>query len=181
MTMQNVDSNILSNLVVHEVNPSAGYARRNIVIDDGGFGQNDPSTYTVAIPMGKLVYRLNSASALDLNASYTAFDVTDEYGDGDGGNPAPGPDGEVSGVVGLTSAYNFAVVFGDKYAASDNWNTSGEGLNDAVAFVRGEVQLKADVIWKANNITNSGDKKAVKALLERQGIILLESNGVVIN
>lgn len=26
MTMQNVDSNILSNLVVHEVNPSAGYA-----------------------------------------------------------------------------------------------------------------------------------------------------------
>lgn len=25
MTMQNVDSNILSNLVVHEVNPSAGY------------------------------------------------------------------------------------------------------------------------------------------------------------
>ena len=91
MTMQNVDSNILSNLVVHEINPSA------------------------------------------------------------------------------------------KYAASDNWNTSGEGPNDAVAFVRGEVQLDAAVIWGANNITDSGDKKAVKALLERQGIILLESNGVVLN
>lgn len=34
---------------------------------------------------------------------------------------------------------------------------------------------------EANNITDSGDKKAVKALLERQGIILLEFNGVVVN
>jgi len=178
------DLSNLSNLLVHEVDPSAGYARRSIIIDDGGpgeLGSEDPAAYTEEIPMGKLVYRLNSASALDLNAPYTVFDVNDEYGDGEEDNPPVGPDGEVDGVVGLTAAYNFAVVFGDKYSTLDLWFTTGEGENDAVAFVRGEVQLKADTIWRANDITDSANKKAVKALLERQGIILLESDEAVLS
>lgn len=178
------DLSNLSNLLVHEVDPSAGYARRSIIIDDGGDDKENGETsadYTEEIPMGKLVYRLNSASALDLNAPYTAFDITDEYGDGEESNPPKGPDGEESGVVGLTAAYNFAVVFGDKYSTLDLWFTTGDGENDAVAFVRGEVQLKADTIWRANDIVDDAEKKAVKALLERQGIILLESDEAVLS
>ena len=164
------DLSNLSNLLVHEVDPSAGYARRSIIIDDEGTG--DPEDM-IEIPMGKLVYRLTSASSLNLNASYTVFDKNEEYDEGDSG-----PGAEEDGIKGLLPVFNYAVVFGDKYSAKDLWFTSGSGENDAVAFVRGEVQLKAHTVWEANDLDPTSDVatcEAIKALLERQGIILLDS------
>lgn len=132
----------LSDLVVHEIDPSVGYARRVVNV----------SSTSAAMPMGTLVWRTTTSGVVDQAATYA----------------------KVSDVAAQAVAANeLAVVFGDGYGCKDTFTTASSGNTKAVAFVRGEVILKDDLILSANGITrNSAGHKAVKALLERQGVIM---------
>lgn len=152
--------NSLTNLVVHEVEPNEGYARRDVNLA--------ATLNNVAIPMGTLVFRTIASGQLDQDATYTPVGATNDNA--------------------LVATNEFAVVFGDRYAAKDSFNTIADGTTatPAVAFVRGEVQLKEDTVSEANALANRGTGDAnqiarmvkVKALLEKQGIILLKSDAV---
>jgi len=152
--------NSLTNLVVHEVEPNEGYARRDINLAG--------SLNNVAIPMGTLVYRTIASGQLDQDAPYSPVGPTNDNA--------------------LVVTNEFAVVFGDRYSAKDSFNTIADAVTatPAVAFVRGEVQLKEDTVSEANALTNRGTDDAnqiarmvkVRALLEKQGIILLKSDAV---
>lgn len=141
MAKIDIAENRLSDLVVHEVDPSAGYARRVVALSDT----------STDVPMGTVVYRTISSGQLDQDASYAV--VT--YGDD----------------TKLVATNEFAVVFGDAYSAKDTFTTASSGTTDAVAFVRGEVQLKEGKVQAATGASDAQMKK-LKALLEAQGVIL---------
>lgn len=142
MALQNLNLNQLSNLVVHEVEPGEGYARRDILVTGGG----------ATLKMGQLVKRAISAGALDQTAAYVPVSYTNDDD--------------------LVSTNEFAVVFGDKYSAKDSFVTANSGNTKAVAFVRGEVQLKQGTVKAANGASDAQMEK-VKALLEKQGIVMI--------
>lgn len=141
MALINIERDMLSDLVVHEIDPSVGYARRVIALSDTA----------TAFPMGTVVKRAISAGALDQGAQFAKAAVGD-----------------------LVATNEFAVVFGDAYGCKETFTTSGVAGDKAVAFVRGEVILKDDLLMKSLSITDrtSADYKALKALLEKQGIII---------
>lgn len=142
MALININQKMLSDLVFHEIDPSVGYARR--VVNVAGAG--------AALPMGKLVFRTVASGVVDQAAPFA---------------PVTAP------TTQLVAANEVAVVFGDKYGCKDTFTTAGTGNTPAVAFVRGEVQLKDDLLLSQNAITRgSADHKALKAILERQGIII---------
>lgn len=141
MALIDIDTTYLSDLVVHEVSPSVGYARRVIALSDTA----------TAFPMGTVVKRTIASGSLDQGAQYAKAAVGD-----------------------LVATNEFAVVFGDAYGVKETFTTSGVAGDKAVAFVRGEVILKDELLMKSLSITDrtSADYKALKALLEKQGIII---------
>lgn len=145
MALIEINNPMLSDLVVHEVDPSAGYARRVVKVDDN---EED-------FPMGTLVARTISSGQLDQDAAYDKVDLSSD--------------------ADLVATNELAVVFGDGYSARDTFTTPSSGNpHNAVAFVRGEVQLKAGKIKDVNGATDNQMVK-IKALLEAQGIILLDT------
>lgn len=142
MALQNLNLNQLSNLVVHEAEPGEGYARRDILVTGGG----------ATLKMGQLVARTIASGSLDQTAAYAPVGWSNDND--------------------LVATNEFAVVFGDKYSAKDSFVTESVGNTKAVAFVRGEVQLKQGTVKSANGASDAQMKK-VKALLEKQGIVMI--------
>src|SRR5690606_17794112 len=122
--------------------------RRSILFAD--------SINNATIPMGKLVCRTKAAGGLDQDAPYDLVDLS-------------------SNDTQLVDTNEFAVVFGDGYSAKDSFNTTTGTSTEtpAVAFVRGEVQLKEETIFAANGVeaTDTTERTKIRALLEDQGII----------
>lgn len=137
----------LSDLVIHEVDPSAGYARRVIKLTNTG----------AEIKQGAIAYRTVASGLVNQDAAYTLLD------------------GETDSAELADDTNEFAVIFGDEYSAQKVF-TSADSDAKAVAFVRGEVQLKDSVVYEASGI--DGSEAAVKALLEKQGIILIHNTAV---
>ena len=147
MPLININEDVLSDLVAKEAFPSAGYARRVVNVTGGG----------AALPMGTLVFRTIASGAVDQAAAYAPVTNTGTQ---------------------LVATNEFAVVFGDGYGAKKTFTSAAVGNTPAVAFVRGEVQLKDEFVLEANSITrDSAAHKAAKALLEKQGIIMLTTVG----
>ena len=147
MPLININEDVLSDLVAKEAFPSAGYARRVVNVTGAG----------AALPMGTIVFRTIASGAVDQAAAYA---------------PVATP------ATQLVATNEFAVVFGDGYGAKKTFTSAGSGNTPAVAFVRGEVQLKDDMILSVNSLTrDSAAHKAAKALLEKQGIIMLTTLG----
>lgn len=147
MALIQIDETVLSDLVAHEAAPSVGYARRVVKVVGAG----------AALPMGKLVFRTIASGAVDQDAPYA---------------PVATPATELVGTN------EFAVVFGDGYGAKKTFTTAGTGNTAAVAFVHGEVVLKDALILEENGVTRgTAAHKAVKALLEKQGIIIEKTLG----
>ena len=146
MALIAINNPMLSDLVVHEVDTSAGYAHRMVVLND------DETVFD----MGTLVTRTISSGQLDQAAAYSKVDL--------------GSDTD------LVATNEFAVVFGDAYSARDEFTTgkAADAPHKGVAFVRGEVQLKAGKIQAVNGASDAQMVK-IKALLEAQGIILLDT------
>lgn len=142
MALITIEQKMLSDLVFHEQDPSVGSARRVVNVTGAG----------AALPMGSLVFRTIASGAVDQAAAYA---------------PVTAP------TTQIVATNELAVVFGDKYGCKETFTTAGSGTTAAVAFVRGEVQLKDDLLLSENTITRgSADHKALKAILERQGIII---------
>lgn len=141
MALIQIKRDMLSDLVVHEIDPSVGYARRVIAV----------SNTETAFPMGTVVKRAISGAALDQATQYAKAAVGD-----------------------LVATNEFAVVFGDGYGCKETFTTSANAGDKAVAYVRGEVILKDELLMKSLSITDrtSADYKALKSLLEKQGIII---------
>ena len=139
----------LSNLVFHEIDPSVGYARRVIVLSDN---ETD-------IPMGTVVFRTAASGAVDQDAPFAVAEGSD-----------------------LVAANELAVVFGDHYGCKGVFTTgaAADAPHRAVAFVRGEVQLKDYLLMEALEIEDrdSAEYKALKTILESQGIIIERTLGV---
>ena len=143
MALININEQILSDLVVHEQDPSVGYARR--VVNVAGAA--------ATLKLGSVVFRTIASGAVDQSAAYAPL--------------APHP-------AELKLATNeVAVVFGDGYGFKTSFDTATVGNTKAVAFTRGEVILKDELLLSANSLTrDSAAHKALKALLEKQGIII---------
>lgn len=142
MALININEQILSDLVVHEQDPSVGYARRVVNVTGGG----------AEMPMGRIVFRTIASGAVDQAAAFA---------------PVTTP------ATQLVSTNEFAVVFGDGYGFKPTFTSAAVGDTKAVAYVRGEVILKDELLLSVNTITrDSADHKALKALLEKQGIII---------
>lgn len=142
MALININEQILSDLVVHEQDPSVGYARR--VVNVAGAGAD--------LPMGTVVFRTIASGAVDQGAAYAPV-----------GTPA----------TDLVATNELAVVFGDKYGFNPVVTTAAVGNTAAVSYVRGEVILKDELLLSVNEITrDSAAHKALKAMLEKQGIII---------
>ena len=142
MALININEQILSDLVVHEQDPSVGYARR--VVNVAGAG--------ATLKLGTVVFRTIASGAVDQSAAFA---------------PLATPATELVGTNEL------AVVFGDGYGFNPSFDTASVGNTKAVSFVRGEVILKDELLLSANSITrDSAAHKALKALLEKQGIII---------
>src|SRR5690625_788419 len=116
------------------------------------------SNTSTDIPMGTVVFRSATASQEAPYAVATASDLFDE---------------DIQDV-------DLAVVFGDKYACREVFTTEEAGTTAAVAFVRGEVQLKDHLLMESLGITDRGSDEydALKSLLERQGVIIEYTTGV---
>lgn len=114
-------------------------------------------TTTKDLPMGTLVFR--EKDGLDLDAPYTP--VTDA-------------------ATQLVATNELAVVFGDKYSCKEVVEAGEDGVVKAVAFVGFDVILKDKMVLEVNKIErDSEEHKALKALLERQDIILAETMNVI--
>ena len=143
MPLIDIEQTKLSDLVVHEIDPSVGYARRVVNI----------STTATDVPMGTIVYRTISSGALDQGASFAVLS-----------------DPEVQ----LVATNEFAVQFGDNYGCKTAWiaGASASTVN-SVAFVKGDVILKDELILDATGFTrNSVEHRKLKQLLENQGVII---------
>lgn len=142
MALININEQILSDLVVHEQDPSVGYARR--VVNVAGAA--------ATLKLGSVVFRTIASGAVDQSAAYA---------------PLATPATE------LVATNEVAVVFGDGYGFKTSFDTATVGNTKAVAFIRGEVILKDELLLSANSLTrDSAAHKALKALLEKQGIII---------
>lgn len=109
-------------------------------------------TSTADMPMGTVVFRSLASGAVDQDAPFAPV---------------------AQGGAELVAANEFAVVFGDKFGVKDVVEGAATGTVAAVSFVRDEVQLKDDLLLSVNGITRgSAAHKALKALLEKQGIII---------
>jgi hypothetical protein len=107
-------------------------------------------TTTVAMPMGTVVFRVKDP-----------VDQTSPYA------PLTAP------TTQLVAANEFAVVFGDKFGMKEVVEPAAAGDTPAVTFIRGEVQLKDQLLLSVNAITrDSAEHLALKALLEAQGVII---------
>ena len=148
MAFQKVEIHALSNLVLHEVDPASGYSRRVIEIAD-----NDKE-----IPMGTVVFRSKGAS---VDTPYSVATNADIH------------------TGGVLEDVELAVVFGDALKCRGTFTTAISGNTKAVAFVRGAVQLKDHLIMEALEIADreSDDYKALKHLLELQGVIIEKTLG----
>lgn len=135
----------------------------NTVLSDLAVNENDPSvgrarrvvnvTLTDAIELGTLVFRTTASGVLDQAAPYTPATVGD-----------------------LVAANEFAVVFGDKYACKQTIEPVEDADTLCVAFVGFGIILKDKKVLDVNGIDRDSDEhKALKALLERQGVILAET------
>jgi hypothetical protein len=143
MPLINISTQMLSDLVFHEIDPSVGYARRVVNVTIAA-----PAT----IPLGRVVFRTIASGALDQNAPYAPLTT-------------PGTQ--------LVATNEFAVVFGDKFSYNPLVTADADGTTACVSYVRDEVQLKDDLLLSANGITRgSANHLALKALLEKQGIII---------
>ena len=134
-------------------------------LSDLVLNENNPSvgrsrrvvTVTTAadMPLGTLVSRTLASGSLDQAAPYT-----------------------VAAVADLVATNEFAVVFGDKLGCNDLVVADTSGTTEAVAFVGEGVILKDQLPLDVNTIVrDSADHKALKALLEAQGIILAKTLG----
>ena len=114
-------------------------------------------TATENLPMGTLVFR--AKDGLDLDAPYAP--VTDA-------------------ATQLVATNELAVVFGDKYSCKEVVEAGKDGVVKAVAFVGFDVILKDQMILDVNKIKrDSNEYKALKAILERQDVILAETMNVI--
>lgn len=114
-------------------------------------------TTTEDLPMGTLVFR--EKDGLDLDAPYAP--VTDA-------------------ATQLVATNELAVVFGDKYSCKEVVEAGEDGVVKAVAFVGFDVILKDKMVLEVNKIErDSEEHKALKAILERQDIILAETMNVI--
>lgn len=114
-------------------------------------------TTTEDLPMGTLVFR--EKDGLDLDAPYAP--VTDA-------------------ATQLVATNELAVVFGDKYSCKEVVEAGEDGVVKAVAFVGFDVILKDKMVLDVNKIErDSEEHKALKAILERQDIILAETMNVI--
>jgi len=144
MPLQTFSQDYLTDLLAHEIAPYDGYSRRvvNVTLTAGS-----------TIPMGTVVFR--------------AIDKTDQT--------APyAPVTAANAATALVDTNEFAVVFGDKWKAMPVITAEATGDTPCVSFVRGEVQLKDHLIMESLEITDrdSDEYKALKGLLEAQGIII---------
>lgn len=143
-----IEQDMLSELVFHEIDPSVGYARRVVNISDN----------ETTIPMGTVVFRTKASGQLDQGAPFAVAETDD-----------------------LVATNEFAVVFGDAYGCKGVFTTgaAADAPHKAVAYVRGEVQLKDRLLMAALEIEDrdSAEYKALKALLEAQGIIIERTLG----
>lgn len=138
-----INTQMLSDLVFHELDPSVGYARRVV---------NVTATGGTVIPLGRVVFRTIASGAVDQAAPYALLTT-------------PGTQ--------LVATNEFAVVFGDKFSYNPAVVADADGTTACVSYVRDEVFLKDDLLLSANSITRgSADHLALKALLEKQGIMV---------
>lgn len=135
------------------------------MLSDLVLNDNDPSagrsrrvinvTTAADLPLGTVVFRAITSGELDQGAAYGVAADTD-----------------------LVAANEFAVVFGDKLGCKAVTKAEAGGTTEAVAFVGFDVILKDQLPIALLEIDRGGaDHKALKALLERQGIILAETLG----
>jgi len=144
MALTTFKQDILSDLVAHEMAPYDGYARRVV---------NVTLAENTSIPMGTVVFR--ATNAVSQTAAYA-------------------PVTTANATTALVAGNEFAVVFGDRWKAQVEIEADASGTTPCVAFVRDEVQLKDHLLMANLGITDrtSATYLALKALLERQGIII---------
>lgn len=142
MALTTFSQDYLTDLLAHEIAPYDGYSRRVVNV-----------TLSAPIKMGTVVFR--AANPVDQTAPYA-------------------PVTAANATTALVDDNEFAVVFGDKWKAMTEIANATSGATPCVAFVRGEVQLKDKLIMESINVTDrtTATYKALKGLLERQGIII---------
>lgn len=146
--IDNTGAKRFSDLVVNELDPRVGYARETINVTSPRMG------YTVK--MGTVVFRAKSADPL---AAYAVLSASTD----------------------LAPTNEYAVVYGDHYGFNEEFVLAAESTNpvagNAVAFVRGPVQLKE---WYIKQIAQDAAGAALtdaqfnnlKELLASQGVIV---------
>lgn len=142
----------LSDLVFKEVDPASRYSRESINVT--------PPANSAPVALGTVVFRAKS----ELNP-YAAYAV-------------------LSNSNQLVDTNEFAVVFGDEYGFAESFvpKTVQTNTFNAVAFIRGQVQLKDYYLRKfaqdANGLNLSdANFNALKSLLKRQGIVVETTYG----
>lgn len=138
-----------SDLVVKEIDPASAYSRDCINV-------TPPRGASAPLLIGNVVFR---AKSLDPAAAYAVL----------------------SDVSQLVDTNEFAVVFGDEYSFNPSFvpKAIAAGKFNAIAFIRGMVQLK-DYYVKENNIAMTAAQLAtLSTLLKRQGVILVETKGSI--
>lgn len=134
----------LSDLVVHENDPSVGVSRRGIIVQS--------ASGTETVKFGQLVFRAK--------ATTTSSDTLAVYE-------------QVTKAADLDVANEFAIVFGDNYGMKDKFEvTDSEADINAVAIVGGGVVVKEAAILYGITTPSAANKRAAKQLLEDQGIIV---------
>jgi hypothetical protein len=146
MALQTFKQDILSDLIAHEAAPYDGYSRRVI---------NVTLTNNQVVPMGTVVFRTISSGAVDQTAAYTVMT-------------------SANATASLVATNELAVVFGDKWKAQTSFTATASAATPCVSIVRGEIQLKDHLLMSSLGITSraSAEYKALKAMLEKQGVII---------
>lgn len=147
MALTKIDNTMLSDLLLNDIDPSVGRSRRVVNV-----------TTAADMPLGTVVFRTaTSKSAVDQAAPYAP--VTDAEAD-------------------LVAGNELAVVFGDKLGCKAVVEADESGTTQAVAFVGFGAVLKDQLPLSVNGIErDSAAHKALKALLEAQGVVLAKTLG----
>lgn len=135
---------LLSDLVLNEIDPMVGYSRQDINIA--------PPADDAPVVMGTVVFKSKDTSYKD---PYTVI------------TPA------LASSV-LVSTNEFAVVFGNHYQCKSEFVPLPieAGKWNAVAFVRGQVQLKDKQLKEANAGLTETDYELLTTLLQAQGVLV---------
>jgi len=138
-----------SDLVLHEVDNASAHSRECVNVT--------PPAASAPLLIGNVVFR---AKGTDPFAAYAVLTT-----------PA----------TELVDTNEFAVVFGDEYSFNASFVPKAVEADtfNAVAFVRGNVQLK-DYFIKENNVAlTTAQLNTLNSLLKRQGVILVETKGSI--